>query len=360
MLIEPSWLSEATMLPLAFALVREDPVLDLAVLRSVKPTASRIAMVASGGCTAAHLAGHIDYLHLIDPNPAQLALTRLKLHLLQTATATERLELLGHLPLPTEDRHKRLLAAFDTLDLAHDCFGPIEPVANLGPDFAGRYERLFVQLQKRLEHKTEWEHLLCLEDPAVQAQLVAPNTALGQNLDAVYDEVFCQSNLAHLFGEEATRNRVEPFARHFAQRTRQVLASRPAKSNPYLWLMLQGRLPNKVSLPWLSKPALVTLPQIEYSQGMLGATLDAAPGSYDFIHLSNILDWLPDDAACQTLESAWRALRPGGVVLVRQLNSTLDITKLGAGFVWDLPGAHDLLQRDRSFFYRAIHLGKKP
>ena len=41
--------------------------------------------------------------------------------------------------------------------------------------------------------------------------------------------------------------------------------------------------------------------------------------------LSNILDWLPREAATATLASAARALRPGGYVVIRQLNSALDI-----------------------------------
>ena len=42
-------------------------------------------MIASGGCTAAYLAthDHIEHLHLIDANPAQLALAQGKLDMLR-------------------------------------------------------------------------------------------------------------------------------------------------------------------------------------------------------------------------------------------------------------------------------------
>ncbi len=359
MLTHPSWLVDATGLPLAFALVREDPLLDLDVLHTVKAADARVAMIASGGCTAAVLAAHVAHLHLIDANPAQLALTRFKLHLLQTATPAQRLELLGHQPLSSAERRNAIIAVLDELDLAHDCFGPVARVAEWGPDYSGRYERLFAQLRQRLGHDAAWEQLLCLADPSAQTKQVMPDTSLGHSMDEIYDEVFSQANLVQLFGESATHNRVEPFSRHFARRTRQAFATFPANSNPYLWLMLRGRLPANRSLPWLTQPLLEKMPGMEYTVGLMGQVLDGTTNTYDFIHLSNILDWLTPDQARQTLASVWNALRPGGAVFIRQLNSTLDITSLGAAFVWDTSLADELLQHDRSFFYRALHLGRK-
>ena len=91
---------------------------------------------------------------------------------------------------------------------------------------------------------------------------------------------------------------------------------------------------------------------------MVGALADR-PGAFDFVHLSNILDWLDPDEARTTLGLARRALRPGGWTLVRQLNSTLDVERLGDGFEWHASRARRLHQADRSFFYRALHLGRR-
>jgi S-adenosylmethionine-diacylglycerol 3-amino-3-carboxypropyl transferase len=52
-------------------------------------------------------------------------------------------------------------------------------------------------------------------------------------------------------------------------------------------------------------------------------------------------------------------LRPGGWTLIRQLNSTLDVPSLGERFDWLAGPAAELLRRDRSFFYRKLHLGRK-
>ena len=82
-------------------------------------------------------------------------------------------------------------------------------------------------------------------------------------------------------------------------------------------------------------------------------------GTVDFVHLSNILDWLTPEDARSTLDLVWQALQPGGWTLIRQLNSSLDIRSLGGRFEWQDKSADALHNRDRSFFYRGLHLGRK-
>jgi S-adenosylmethionine-diacylglycerol 3-amino-3-carboxypropyl transferase len=82
-------------------------------------------------------------------------------------------------------------------------------------------------------------------------------------------------------------------------------------------------------------------------------------GGVSFIHLSNVLDWLSPEQAAATLELAREALVPGGYVLIRQLNSTLDIPALGPQLQWLAELGRELHARDRSFFYRFIHVGRR-
>jgi len=358
-----NWLEEAAALPVAFALVREDARLDVDVVHSIGAGA-RVLMVASGGCTAAALATlpNVAYLHLVDPNPAQLALCRLKLRLLATDEPAARLALLGHSSLSPEGRRDVLVQVLGLLGLAEDVFGPPDLVAALGPDHCGRYERLFARLREALQPcNDELAGLLKLRDPVEQARRVDPATPLGRALDVAYDDVLALPNLVRLFGEGATRNPVEPFARHFARRTRATLATLPAADNPYLWLMLAGRLPDGVSIPWIPLASPPRLPDILCTRGLMTDVLAgvAAGERYHVIHLSNILDWLTPEEARHTLELTWRALRYGGCVFIRQLNSTLDIRDLGEGFHWDEDEADAMHRRDRSFFYRTLHLGVK-
>src|SRR5262249_60196605 len=129
-------------------------------------------------------------------------------------------------------------------------------VGQWGPDHAGRYERVFAHLRECSRgHAAQLEALLCLRDTGEQARRAAPDTDLGRALDAAFDDAMDLAHLVRLFGEEATRNRVEAFSRHFARRTRHALATLPAADNPYLWQVLRGCYPDGARLPWLDAAA---------------------------------------------------------------------------------------------------------
>jgi S-adenosylmethionine-diacylglycerol 3-amino-3-carboxypropyl transferase len=355
------WVLETARRPVAFAQVREDATLDQAVVEQLDGGAE-VLLVASGGCTAAALAGapQISRLHLVDSNPAQLALSRLKFRLLATAGSGERLSILGHAAMPVSERRSRLTRELQALDLPVNALGPIDLVAKVGPDQAGRYEGLFLKLREALgDAADELTALLQLRDPAEQSRRADPATPFGRDLDAAFDSVMSLPNLVGLFGEAATRNRCEPFSRHFARRTRHALATLPAADNPYLWQMLQGCFPPEVEYPWLRAVAPARMPEISWSVTSMAEALRERPEAFDFVHLSNILDWLAPEDARSTLDLAWKALRPGGWTLVRQLNSSLDIRTLGDRFEWQDGSASSMHKRDRSFFYRGLHLGRK-
>ena len=359
----PPWVNEALELPIAFAQVREDALLDLQVIERLGKKLN-VLMVASGGCTAAALlaSGRVARLRLVDQNPAQIALSRLKLHWLKAAPTAERLQLLGHAPMRTAARRVRLQADLAALELDENALGPLDFMAEAGPDHAGRYERVFAQLRAAFRDQLPaLADLMRLRDPGEQHNRVAPGTRLGDALEAAFEEVVALPNLIRLFGKDATNNGIESFSRHFARRTRAALATWPAAENPYLWQVLQGRYPERAVAPWLVARPPRKMPALEWTTGCMNEALSAsASGETDFVHLSNILDWLSAEQARGTLALAWTALRRGGCVFIRQLNSTLDIPALDARFEWQTAEAAKLHAADRSFFYRALHLGRKP
>ena len=254
-----------------------------------------------------------------------------------------------------------LLRHLEALHLAPNALGSLDFVAEVGPDHAGRYEVLFSELRAELgEYADDLTTLLELRDPMEQSQRANPATPLGQALDAAFESVMALPNLIALFGEAATRNRYEPFATHFARRTRHVLSTLPAADNPYLWQLLKGRFPDSQTLyPWLMTGARPRMARISWSVSTMAEALGNSDQAFDFIHLSNILDWLNPDEAYATIERTWQALRPGGFTLIRQLNSTLDIESFGERFQWQRDSARKLHDCDRSFFYRKLHLGRK-
>jgi S-adenosylmethionine-diacylglycerol 3-amino-3-carboxypropyl transferase len=214
-----AWVIAAARMPVAFAQVREDPLIDLWLLEHIGGDGLRGIAIASGGCTAAALAasGRLSHLHLVDANAAQIALCRLKRHLLETASPHERAQLMGHAPLAVAERAARLEAAFGALGLPADVLGPPQVVAELGPDHAGRYELLFSRLREEMQDCTgEWLAPLAARDSADGQCPIGPTTRLGRRLDEAMDRVMALPNLVRLFGAEATQNSREPFSRHFA------------------------------------------------------------------------------------------------------------------------------------------------
>jgi S-adenosylmethionine-diacylglycerol 3-amino-3-carboxypropyl transferase len=359
----PSWVADAARLPLAFAQVREDPLLDLRLVERLG-RGCRVLLIASGGCTAALLAasGLPALIHLIDPNPAQLALSRLKLWLLQHAEPAVRLEVLGHAFLSLHDRRAMLATALSAVGVPETVFGPdLDAVALLGPDHCGRFERILHRLREILfPLAAEINSLLWLRDPAEQASRVAPGTRLGAALDGAFAEVMALPILVRLFSPEATQNAVEPYAVHFARRTRHALATLPAATNPYLWQVLAGRFPEGVSFPWLTAPTPgAAMPAVEWTPTTMADALLRLHGPFDLVHLSNIVDWQTEKGARDLLALTAHALRPGGLTIVRQLNSSLDIPSLGPAFAWERELSNQLHAADRSYFYRALHIGAK-
>lgn len=356
-----SWVKNAAALPVAFAQVREDALLDQAVVNGLGAEV-RLIMVASGGCTAALLASmpQVRSLRIVDINPAQLALTKLKLRLLYEPSAEQRLQLLGHLSMPAEARRQKLKALFSEIGVAENVLGPIALASQLGPDYVGRYERVFAALRRALAPcQTELDSLLSLSNVGEQIRASSPESLLGRRLDEALEKVMSLPNLVRLFGAEATNNPLVPFSRHFARRIRRVLADWPAGDNPYLWQMLKGRYPPGCFAPWLTCATPETFPEIELANAPMEQALESAGEPVDFIHLSNILDWLSPKAAARMLQRAGRSLKPGGRIFIRQLNSALDVRRAGTMFEWLDQESEALHKKDRSFFYRTLHLGKK-
>lgn len=353
-----NWVEEAAAMPVAFSQVREDALVDESVVLGLGENVD-VLMIASGGCTAALLASmpQVRRLHLVDPNPAQLALCRLKLRLLKYARPVQRLALLGHRPMREEERSSRLRNLLSDLMLPRDALGPFRTVVAMGPDHVGRYERVFRALQLSLGGSARELHA-ALRSSGANRGAFASDTDLGRTLDEALEQVMSLSNLVRLFGKDATSNPEKPFHIHFADRIRWIMENGQADTNPYLWQMLTGTYPQDRFAPWLTRQAMARSPDITESCSRMEQALARERGAYDFIHLSNILDWLSPEDAEKTLDLAAGALRPSGRVLIRQLNSTLDIRGAGQMFEWLNAASNELWRRDRSFFYRALHLGR--
>jgi len=357
----PAWAREACALPLVSSQTLEDALQDVEVARSLERPGVRALVAGGGGCTAAALGAlpEVEGVHLVDENPAQLALSRLKVHLLRVDPA-ERLGLLGHVPLSAQTRAERLEAALAELDLEPEALGPPELVAREGPDYAGRLEHVLAALRSELDlHHSCLQELLDLRDLPEQQRRVGPETTLGRALDRAFAAVLAPGVVEALLGriDEADA----PLARQLAERTRRALGSRPAAGNPYLWQMLAGRFPHGARTPWLeSGPRARPVEVAADAAAPVEVLADGADAAYDTIHLSAGLDGLDADELGDLLAQAWRRLRPGGAVVVRLFSNGVDVPACGPDLDWDAEYAERLQDEGRCCFAASLHVGRKP
>jgi S-adenosylmethionine-diacylglycerol 3-amino-3-carboxypropyl transferase len=346
-----AWALRAASLPLAFAQVREDPRLDLELARRV-PSGGTVVMIASGGETTGCLGRLPLRLELVDMNPAQLALARVKWELAGKWPAEDAAALLGHLPMVAEERRRRMKDLLEALGLDEDVFGAPEWIAERGVDQGGRYEVCFAELRARLEPwRGELEAMLRSEAAVMDFG--------GTWLDEAFAGVMSLENLVCLFGQEATQNPRRSFSDHFAERTREVIGRMPPIENPFLWQILAGGFPPDCRYDWLEDERPI-IAEAVWRQGKMDAVLySMAAESAELVHLSNILDWLSPGEAEATLRSARRVLKPGGTVILRQLNSTLEMEEIDSGIAWDGELGKAMVARDRSYFYPRIHVGSR-
>lgn len=352
-------LEKAARLPVGFAQVREDPNLDLLVSNKLGQSLD-ICMVASGGCTAAVLATqkYVKSLHLVDPSCAQLSLTKLKLHLLENHSTAERMSLLGHKFIEPERRLAKTAQIARQIEIEPAALCTNELLAELGLDFCGRYEMLFAAFRDKLRpDQSSLDSLLDMTNPLEQSAFLE-KSGLDQGFAAAFQEVFSLENLIALFGKKATANPLRPFADHFQDRLAHCLSVMPARDNPFVQSMLAGQYEARSFPDWLALPQGGLRARVEYRLCSMLEALKDRPRQFDFVHLSNILDWLSPEAAADTLETAYQSLKPAGMVFIRQLNSNLDIANLHDGFYWRVAAAK-WQAKDRSFFYRNLAIGQK-
>ena len=352
----PKWVMYAQKFPLAFAQVREDPLVDLWVTEQL-PARSRGIMIASGGCTAAILAAHRNFslLHLVDSNASQIKLAQLKLTMLRSCSPVKRLGMLGHNKMSSDERTGEIVA----LGFDPKLFGNVSAVAHFGPDYVGRYELLFAALQHELmPHRNEIMSLCELADVEEQIRRI-DRTPLWTAIEDAFQKVMALPNLVGLFGEGATQNPVMPFADHFVFRTRHTLCTLPARTNSFLGQVLLGCFPSGAHHMWLELPVQELSAALEFSTATMLDALRDENRTFHFIHLSNILDWLSVEEAGELLDVVAERLVSGGWVIIRQLNSSLDIPALGGVLKFLPEQGKCLLQQDRSFFYQKLHIGRK-
>ncbi len=315
--------------PVQFAVVREDPRLELEVLDRLP--AQRLLLIASGGCTALTLAGLRGDLSmtLLDPNPSQLELVKRKIAMLGNSDRAER------------------LAAFN-----------VERDDPSGLSECGNFESLFRGLRRFLnEFVMPADAMRALfTRPGALAQ--APTLLFAHPYWPVAFDLFLSESLLNtMFGPDATQY-AEPasYPGYFRTLMERGLMRPDAQDNRFLHHVLLGHYLDRPSC----LPSFVHAPPQAYPftfhQGFIDDGMDL--GAFHFIGLSNILDWMAPTEITRLMNQILGQTAPGTVVMWRQLNNQRDLTAhLRPVFSFDESWNQALWARDQSLFYTSVHVG---
>lgn len=287
--------------PLKFAVVREDPALEVEVLRRYQRR--RPLIVASGGCTALTLTGEdLDAVTAFDLNPTQLA------HVEAKASARARGDLAALGVESTDGLHER-----------------------------GAFEGLFRVLRRFVE------------------EFVGPPTPerwRSPYWPAAFHTTFNDEFLHAMFGPAATQHAAKgSYPGYFQRVFERGLLRADAAKNPFLHHVFSGAYRRDAMPPFITAKESVKLTLVE------GSLLDVPNlERFDFFSLSNVFDW-SDDVLVSAWANALAAAEPGSVVLLRQLNNQRDLRAFFAPhFVADVELGEELLARDQSLFYERIEV----
>jgi len=243
---------------------------DFAVELAAFPPASRVLVIASAGDTAGALARAGHQVTAIDINPVQLAYASARLAGSPATTgAAERLTAAARAAagaLVTAWRPARL-APFLRLD---------EPARQVD----WWRERLDRPALRRLM-------ATALRPAGVLAPVVRPG--LGHAVPRGFDVVL-------------------------RRRLAACVSRHPNADNPWLWRLLLGE-------EWPGRVGPAPVPPVDWVCADVAAHLEnAPPGRYDAVALSNVLDGAPPAYAGRLLRALRRAVRPGGVAVLRSFH----------------------------------------
>lgn len=174
-----------------------------------------------------------------------------------------------------------------------------------------------------------------------------------------FDMYFCDSLLNAMFGPAATQHAPPgSYPGYFRELFERGLTAEGGWNNRYLHHVLLGHYLDRDG----ARPAFLDLPVPAYRFTWFEGLIDDIDdfGAFDFVGLSNIFDWTPDEEVARVAARMTAELQPGATVLYRQLNNVRDFESMfGAEMVFDVGEGRELHRMDRSLFYSSHHVGSR-
>lgn len=316
--------------PIQFAVVREDPMIDMEIIENFK--LQNILLIASGGCTALSIAAKFQdrKLTLFDPNPNQLLLVKEKFKILSEITDQRGFE--------------------NQFNIAVDIPGSLNA--------KGNFESLFRNFRKFI-----WE-FICPESGWIELfngrnTLNLSEIFSNKYWNVAFELFFHDSLLLAMFGPDALQHAPKgSYPSYFRERLEQGLKRQDLEKNYFLHHIFLGYyLTEKESQPfYLQQKILVS--EIEYINGYLQDVPYLE--EYDYIMLSNIFDWMSQNDIDSVISLLKKKCKKDSVICFRQLNNTHDLaSEFQDQFQLQKELSENLYQKDRSLFYNSLSVLRK-
>ncbi|MDQ6829527.1 MAG: BtaA family protein [Gemmatimonadota bacterium] len=353
---------------LYFAQVREDPRLEIQAL--IRPDGSnRIAVVASGGCTALSLlaAGATEIL-CIDLNTTQNHLVDLKLAAVTALGARDAIVFLGNSAGPPERRLHTYGELRPLLSPAARDYWDRHPDAIAsGVNASGVTERFLAIVAYALRHLViggrRVDRLLQCDDVSEQRALFEREWR-GWRWSALFALLCNRAAIRRTYDPSFFRNASRgSFAAHFRELAERTLTELPLADNYFVHDILGGGYPMDVENgvpPYLSGAGARIVrgarDRITLVDGVMTDCLRARPaGSIDGFALSNIGEWLDDAAVDSLFAEVARTAAPGARLVFRNFVGWTEVPERWRHVVIEDREAGDaLIRRDRSGVQRRI------
>ena len=325
-----------------------------------------VVAISGGGCTAlALLAAGPRRLYVVDRNPAQLQLLRLKLAAVRTLPPELAAKLLGGVPSDLRRELYRRVA----VDLDADAgrfWSTRQDQIRRGVISQGRVERYFSGLRwllRRIHSRRCIEELF--EQPTLEAQrrfyrdrwdtkawrslfLLTHKRILDRALDPLFYRYVDASDLP----------------RALRQRAERCMTELPMATNHFLSWIFRGRYGDDPAARPLYLQAAGAAAIHQFAERMDVQTADIRDflrtlpsSSCDKLYLSNVSEWMPENEVAPCFEEVHRVARDGAVVCYRALMFDRPMPQaVACRFEEDNARSLDLARRDRAFVNAAFHV----
>lgn len=312
-----------------FAVVREDPIVEQRVIEMKQP--QKVLMIASGGCTALSLKMTFPSVSftLFDFNPQQIQLVQGKI---------------SALPIADDAQFKHIFnIGLDSRESLNGC---------------GQFESLFRSFRQFINEFVAPENKLkemFVESNQAKIEAIQSSIFGNKYWPVSFDLFFSDSLLVSMFGEAAIQHaKPGSYPRYFQKQLERGLKAEECQTNYFLHHIFLGYYLDSHEC-W---PAYLRLRKSPLEFNFFNMDLMTIPNISDFqlISLSNIFDWMDEKDVHLHLSYLRDHLKPGSIIIYRQLNNEKQYTKNIDGLIDHSDWGTELKELDRSLFYNKINI----